>query len=223
MIDFEQLIHNLSTQEYHIIDNFLELTYCESLRSIAQDMEAQGLFRNAKIGLHLGARKNNTIRTDKILWVNEKDEHLAVQVFLKTIQQVMQIINQSFFLSLYEFETHFAIYQPGTFYKKHVDQFAKQKTRKISCVYYLNKDWQTQFGGELTIYNKESKLIQKIMPQENRFICFNSELPHEVCLTHQARYSITGWLKTRSSPLGDIISPKGEEPSLIIDFSCSMD
>ncbi|MBI2785834.1 MAG: 2OG-Fe(II) oxygenase, partial [Legionella longbeachae] len=81
------------------------------------------------------------------------------------------------------------------------DQFASQKTRKISCVYYLNSNWQLEFGGELKIYDEEGQLLQNVLPIENRFICFSSELPHEVCLTHQPRYSITGWMKTRSLSL----------------------
>ena len=44
----------------------------------------------------------------------------------------------------------------------------------------------------------QDELIQDITPCGNRFICFKSELPHEVCLTLQTRYSIAGWMKTRS-------------------------
>lgn len=197
----EQLIHNLCTQGFHFIDEFLSLDQYLGLRDLAQAQYQQGLFRGAKIGLTVNSKPNHAIRTDEILWLEEQDQNPSVQFFLKHINQLAALLNQNLFLGLHEFETHFASYQPGTYYKKHIDQFAAQKTRKISFVYYLNSDWQQEYGGELKLYDKHHQLIQKVLPQGNRFICFNSELPHEVALTHQVRYSITGWMKTRPSDI----------------------
>ncbi|KTD74538.1 2OG-Fe(II) oxygenase [Legionella tucsonensis] len=198
MIDYDQLVHKLCNQGFYIIDGFLEHSECQLLLTMAKELYEQGLFQGAKIGLKLELHKNEVIRTDEIFWLDEEEKNPAIQIFLERIQKLAQILNQSLFLGLYEFETHFATYQPGTYYKKHIDQFATQKTRKISCVYYLNKSWEAEFGGELKLYNIQDQLIETVLPLENRFICFNSELPHEVCITHQPRYSITGWMKTRS-------------------------
>lgn len=198
MIDSDLITHNLYTQGFHIIDDFLELHQCQTLRKLATEMHHQGLFKSARVGPIVQAQQNKTIRTDEIYWLDEDSVEPAVQAYLKKALQIAHILNQSLFLGLNEFETHFAAYQPGSFYKKHIDQFATKKTRKISCVYYLNEDWREEFGGELKLYTKEDQLLQNVSPLSNRFICFNSELPHEVCLTHQARYSIAGWMKTRS-------------------------
>lgn len=201
LIDSQLLIHNLCTHGFHIIENFLEPIQCQLIQAKAEEMYGQGLFRGAKIGLNLESHKNNTIRSDEIFWLDECEENPAIQNYLMKVQQLAQLINQELFLGLYEFETHLAAYQPGSYYKKHVDQFATKKNRKISYVYYLNKDWCAEFGGELKLYNQEEQLIHTVLPEENRFICFNSELPHEVCLTYQPRYSITGWMKTRSESI----------------------
>ncbi|MCL9683261.1 2OG-Fe(II) oxygenase [Legionella maioricensis] len=198
MIDNDLLTNDLCTHGFHIIDDFLELHHYQSLRKIAKEMQQNGLFKSARIGPIVHAQHNNKIRTDEICWLDENSAEPAVQAYLKQALHIAHILNHSLFLGLIEFETHFAAYQPGSFYKKHSDQFATKKTRKISCVYYLNEDWQEEFGGELKLYNQEDQLIQNVSPQANRFICFNSELPHEVCLTHQPRYSIAGWMKTRS-------------------------
>ncbi len=197
-MNIELITHDLCTQGFHLIDDWLGQEHCQALRTEAQTLYAQGLFRGAKIGLNVASHKNETIRTDEILWLEDNEHNPAIQIFLAQIQRLVQILNQSLFLGLNEFETHFANYQPGTYYKKHIDQFAAQKTRKISFVYYLNQDWQDEYGGALKIYNKEEQLIQQVAPVENRFICFNSDLPHEVAVTHQPRYSITGWMKTRA-------------------------
>jgi SM-20-related protein len=196
LLDSELITHDLYTQGYHIIDNFLAKEHCESLHHLAQKMYNKGLFRSAKIGLKIASQSNPTIRTDEIFWMDEQSRNYSIQAYLKQTNALASLLNQTLFLCLSDFETHFAAYQPGTFYKKHCDQFANQKTRKISCVYYLNPHWEEDFGGELKIY-KEEQLIQTVWPQGNRFICFNSELVHEVCLTHHVRYSIAGWLKTR--------------------------
>jgi SM-20-related protein len=193
----EFLINNLCTKGFYIIDDFLKEEQCKSLRTTVQEQYAQGLFRGAKIGLNINQHENTTIRKDEILWLNDAETNLEIRIFLEKINQLADLLNQSIFLGLHEIEAHFASYQPGTYYKKHCDQFANQKTRKITFVYYLNKDWQDEYGGLLNLYNTENQLIQKVIPLENRFICFNSELPHEVSVTHKPRYSITGWMKTR--------------------------
>lgn len=197
MLDSELISHNVCTQGFHIIDNFLELAHYQSLRRLAQKLHQEGSFRQAKIGLTLEAQHNKAIRADEICWLEEESDEPSVQAYLNQAFVLANILNQTLFLGLAEFETHFAAYQPGAYYKKHVDQFAAKKTRKISCVYYLNEHWNHEFGGELKLYDTQDNLIQHVVPQGNRFICFNSELPHEVCLTNQPRYSIAGWMKTR--------------------------
>ncbi|WP_428412133.1 2OG-Fe(II) oxygenase [Legionella sp.] len=201
MQNTEQLIDNLCNQGFHLLDEFLSLQHYFSLRATAKKLYDQGLFRSAKIGLNISSQQNKAIRSDEILWLESDNLDPAIQFFVNQIHQLCRILNQNLFLGLHEFETHFANYQPGTFYKKHIDQFAAQKSRKISFVYYLNEDWQDEYGGQLKLYNINDQLLENINPQGNRLICFNSELPHEVVTTNQTRYSITGWMKTRSVDL----------------------
>jgi SM-20-related protein len=191
------LVPDLCTRGFHIIDLFLTPEQAQTLKHLAEERYEQGLFQRAKIGLKTKLHKNDAIRTDDILWL-ENEHNPVLHMFLEKIQQLISLLNHALFLSISEFEVHFAYYQPGSFYKKHVDQFIQQKNRKISFVYYLNKDWKDTYGGALVLYDKEGQVLQQVMPLENRFICFNSELPHEVLVTHQYRYSITGWLKTRA-------------------------
>lgn len=196
-MNIDILIDEVGTKGFHIVDNFLNNQDFETLRTHCQGLYAQGVFNQAKIGFRAHATKNQRIRSDEIHWLNEYSEIPAIQSYYKQIQKISQRLNQTFFLGLIDFETHFAVYQPGAFYQKHCDQFAATKDRKISCVYYLNQHWKKEDGGELKLYSKNDELIETILPSQNRFVCFDSELPHEVCLTHQPRYSITGWLKSR--------------------------
>lgn len=197
LINAELLVDELYTKGFHIIDNFLDRHHYQALIQLAVATYEQGLFKSAKIGAKHNHQQNNTIRNDEICWLDEEHSNPAIAAYFQHTTEIANILNQQLFLGLIEFETHFASYQAGAFYKKHVDQFTNTKTRKISCVYYLNQDWQPSYGGELLIYNKGDSLIESVVPDGNRFICFTSDLPHEVCLTQQTRYSISGWMKTR--------------------------
>lgn len=193
------MIDNLCKQGFHIIDNFLDPKECNELRVIAQQMYQQGQYRSAKIGFNTKSQLNNAIRTDEIAWFGEDHPEPAIKAYLQTTHELMICFNRTLFLGLNEFETHFAAYQTGAFYKKHTDQFATNKSRKISCVYYLNEDWTAALGGELKLYAKDEQIMQSVLPIGNRFICFTSDLLHEVCVTNQTRFSIAGWMKTRKN------------------------
>ena len=64
-------------------------------------------------------------------------------------------------------EFHYALYPEGTFYKRHLDTFQNDKSRKLSVVCYLNsEDWKPEFGGELTIYTNENGTeLNAILPK----------------------------------------------------------
>lgn len=97
MIESEQLIHNLCTQGFYIIDDFLDLSECHSLLDTARKSYEQGLFRRAKIGLKLESHKNDIIRSDEIFWLNENETNPAIQIFLEKIKQLARILNESLF------------------------------------------------------------------------------------------------------------------------------
>jgi SM-20-related protein len=92
------------------------------------------------------------------------------------------------------YEFHYAMYETGSCYKKHLDQFRNNSSRKYSLIFYLNEDWQENDGGELCIYDGGD--VQKILPVTGKSVFFRSdELPHEVLVANRPRLSITGWLK----------------------------
>jgi SM-20-related protein len=182
---------------FHVIDHFLPVEVFCNLKEIAETLQNKGAFKLAKIGQQQQAHFNERLRKDKIYWLDTHDCSEAVQIYLAKVDEIAKTLNQFLFLGLLHFESHFAIYQPGSFYKKHVDQFTKTKDRRISCVYYLNEHWEEKDAGELRLYNKNHEFLFSTLPIGNRFICFQSDLPHEVCITNSTRYSLAGWMKTR--------------------------
>ena len=87
----------------------------------------------------------------------------------------------------------------GAFYQKHRDRFQNDNGRRLSLVFFLNKDWQSHDGGELVIYDPddEDRILQIVSPSFGTLVLFDSQrFPHEVRAPRRQRLSLTGWLKS---------------------------
>lgn len=199
-LPINHILDKLCTDRLTVIDDFLLEGEYQALLQFMHQLSNQNNFREAQIGSRQSSNRNSSIRSDKIFWLdNILQQQSALHPYVKAIEKIMEICNKNLFSNIKTWEGHFAIYQPGSFYKKHVDQFKTNKDRQISCIYYLNDDWEIENGGELLVYNESNELLSNILPKGNRFVCFRSELPHEVlpCFLRN-RYSLTAWLKSPS-------------------------
>lgn len=185
-------------QGYCIVDNYLDISCLNGLQAHVHSLYNNGSLSQSKIGRQQNSTLNAKIRNDEIFWLEENSANDNVSSYFAALNDLKLHLNQTLFLGLMRYEAHFAAYQPGSFYKKHVDQFKSNQDRKISCVYYLNTEWEPEFGGELILYDQEDVVLERILPTANRLVCFTSDMPHEVLTTRQhTRYSIAGWFKTR--------------------------
>ncbi|KAK9961876.1 hypothetical protein ABG768_007274 [Culter alburnus] len=83
----------------------------------------------------------------------------------------------------------------GTGYVRHVDN-PNGDGRCITCIYYLNKDWDVKVhGGLLQIYPEGRNVVANIEPLFDRLLIFWSDRrnPHEVKPAFATRYAITVW------------------------------
>lgn len=164
-------------------------------------------FKRATIGRGAEQTHDPNIRRDKILWLDNQRASLgAWRVWTTDLQQYL---NQRLFLGLFSFENHFALYEPGDFYRLHYDAFKGQSNRVLSLVTYLNHDWPDEAGGELLIYDQHQVLIVKVPPKAATVVLFLSEeFPHEVLPVTQERYSVAGWFRVNSSHTQQVDPPK---------------
>jgi SM-20-related protein len=197
--DLEHIADALAEDEYVVLDDFLSPEEVEALLGAIRIHQEEENFRKAGIGnAHLFQVKKE-VRGDFIKWIEPVDALPASLNFLSRIDDLRLQLNRLLFLSLRDFEAHYAIYPKGTFYEAHVDQFQSSLTRKISIACYLNTHWQEGDGGELAIH-KEGQVL-KYAPLAGRLALFRSDtVLHEVLRTEKPRYSITGWLLDQ--PLG---------------------
>ena len=197
---FEPIIDGILANGYGVADFFLTQNEVTVLANHLRDRRDAGQFRAAGIGNQQVAVQS-AIRGDEIMWVDEAAATADESAFLQRIGEFVQFINQTCYLGLREYEFHYALYPPGTFYKRHLDQFRSDSRRKLSVICYLNPNWQETDGGQLALYlpeetgKAERQII--IQPIGGRLVCFESgRLEHEVLPATRERLSLTGWLKT---------------------------
>jgi SM-20-related protein len=130
-----RLIDDLVRSNYGVVENAVEPTLVAALRECA----AEHRFRPAGVGK--AGINDPSIRNDEISWIDEKDLRPAEQRLFEFLEALRQRLNEELFLGLEDFEAHFASYESGHFYSRHVDRFADESARTISIVVYLNETW----------------------------------------------------------------------------------
>ena len=154
-------------------------------------------FSEAMIGKNLNQVREPSIRKSEIFWLEQNDTQLSpyVDPLFRSFDALKNILNESFFLSLKRWESQFALYRKGGFYKKHLDQFKNNRHRQITLILYLN---DCPEGGELVLYNRDQKNIKDFIikpKQGSMVIFFSNQIYHEVLPVTHPRYSITTWFR----------------------------
>lgn len=197
---FEPIIEGILNDGYGVVDGFLTEPEAQALAQRLHKRRAEGQFKAAGIG-NQQVTVEKQIRGDEIFWLDAAEATPEEAVYLNRIKDFIQYINQTCYLGLQDYELHYALYPPGTFYRRHLDRFRTDSRRKLSVICYLNDDWQEADGGQLAIYlpsDDAPERIETILPVSGRLVCFESDrLEHEVLPATRERLSVTGWLKTR--------------------------
>lgn len=84
----------------------------------------------------------------------------------------------------------------GGCFPAHYDNPGPPNTRALTCILYLNPEWQPGHGGELTLYPFLSRTPHRsIAPLHNRLVVFRSNtMLHRVEQCHAPRFCITIWI-----------------------------
>jgi SM-20-related protein len=171
------------------------------LRQECQDSCEIGAFRPAGVGRGAGLSVRPEIRSDHVLWLESADASVEQQLYLAWLELLRLALNQRFFLGLFDFEGHFAIYPEGAFYKAHLDRHAGTSGRIVTTILYLNPHWQPGDGGELKIWTtcgEKTGAFVLIEPRLGTMVCFLAgDFWHEVLPAVKTRMSITGWFRQR--------------------------
>ncbi|MDN3669972.1 2OG-Fe(II) oxygenase [Echinicola jeungdonensis] len=196
---YKSIAENIYEKGYVVVDDFISDDFREELLQEQQEILAHGQFRHAGIGKGNEFQIKPEIRSDKVCWMDHLNLTPLQNHYWNEIEKIREKINQRCFLGLRSFEAHFAMYPPGSFYLRHLDQFQNVKYRVVTTILYLNQKWEPGDGGALRMYLPKCEGQEEIMdvfPKGGRLVVFLSgEIPHEVLPTLKERVSITGWLR----------------------------
>lgn len=193
----------LAQDGFIILPQALPENLLAQLKQRAQTFDASH-WKQAGIGRAQQFQRDDSIRSDSIHWI-EKDDP-AEAAFLNHMDSLRQGLNQRLFMGLFDYESHFAVYQSGQFYQKHIDALKGRSNRVLSTVLYLNQQWRDEDVGELLLYSPEGdQLIDKVSPTFGTLAIFLSEeFPHEVLPANRERYSIAGWFRVNNNQGGQV-------------------
>lgn len=192
---FDCLVDTYLEQKVGIADDFLSIALAAHLKANLKALYATGQLHAAGIGNNLIPNQNKFIRSDRIHWLDPEHNDVSENQFFELMDRFIRYLNSTCYTGITGYEFHYALYETGSFYKRHLDQFQNNKSRAFTMIMYLNDGWKEKDGGELCIYHDAH--TQTIAPENGKCVFFkSSELEHEVLQTQEPRLSITGWLKT---------------------------
>jgi len=191
---FNTLIDSFINDKVGIAEHFLNESLAGHLKENLTTLFSQNKMQHAGTGNNAILHRNMLMRGDSIHWLDRVHNDVHENSFFDLMDRFVKYLNENCYTGINSYEFHYTLYAPGTFYKKHMDRFQNNDSRKFSMIMYLNTEWISGDGGELCIHHEEG--LQNISPLNGKVVFFKSnELEHEVLETHKNRMSITGWLK----------------------------
>ncbi|KPP61918.1 Egl nine2-like [Scleropages formosus] len=168
-------------------DGFLGLPLGERVLKEVEILNQSGSFRGGQL-VSQRAIPSRSIRGDQIAWVEGHEPGC------KNIGLLMAHIDEAVMYSAMNGQLGNCVINgrtkamvacypgDGTGYVRHVDN-PNRDGRCITCIYYLNKDWDFKVhGGLLQIYPEGQNMVANIEPLFDRLLIFWSDRrnPHEV-------------------------------------------
>jgi SM-20-related protein len=194
-VEFDSIIDTFLDTKVGIAQHFITNELASELKQHILLLHKKNLMKEAGTGVAASVMVSKAIRSDKIYWLDRLHNNMHENSFLDIIDSFVLFLNKTCYTGITGYEFHFTVYEKGSFYKKHIDQFKHNKDRAYSMIVYLNPNWEKADGGELCIHHEKN--LQYISPENGKVVFFKSDvIEHEVLISNTERISITGWFKT---------------------------
>ena len=195
----ETTLDGLARWGFAVVEDAFPGEFLDALAAEARAAWREGDYHPAGIGRE--ADRQPEVRADHILWLDPAAPTALQGRYLGALEELGSAIRRQLYLPVHEVEAHFAIYPPGAFYHRHLDQFQQMPHRLVSCLLYLNRDWQVENGGQLRLYHSGEEgreVAVDVWPEHGTFVCFLSDrIEHAVLPTTRPRASLAAWLRQR--------------------------
>ena len=183
---------------YVVAPHFVDDATVAALRLRTLELDADGLFSPAAVGRGSTRLRRVDVRGDRIRWLDPNSPDESEQSLYTKLEALRVAVNRELQLGLFELEAHYAIYPTGRGYARHLDRFRDDDARVLSCVLYLNDDWQPGDGGALRLHLHDGDALE-IPPAGGTLVAFLSQaFDHEVLPARRTRIALTGWFRRRA-------------------------
>ncbi|XP_019382270.1 PREDICTED: egl nine homolog 1, partial [Gavialis gangeticus] len=181
-----------------VVDEFLGKEVGGRVAQEVRALHHTGRFTDGQL-VSQKSDSSKDIRGDKITWVEGKEPGChTIGLLMNSMDDLIRHCNGK--LGDYKIngrtKAMVACYPGnGTGYVRHVDN-PNGDGRCVTCIYYLNKDWDAKVsGGILRIFPEGKAQFADIEPKFDRLLFFWSDRrnPHEVQPAFATRYAITVW------------------------------
>ncbi|XP_053328576.1 prolyl hydroxylase EGLN2 [Spea bombifrons] len=179
-------------------DHFLGDALGSGVLDEVELLNRSGKFRDGQLVSQRTIPSKN-IRGDQITWVEGKEPGCEnIGVLMSRIDEVIMHCGGKLGSYVINGRTKamVACYPGnGMGYVRHVDN-PNRDGRCLTCIYYLNQNWDTKVhGGLLQIFPEGRSVVANIEPIFDRLLIFWSDRrnPHEVKPAYATRYAITVW------------------------------
>ena len=172
----ESISDAIAQSGWAVLNNAIPRSLAIRLHHVATEIVD---YQTAGVGRNKANHENRFVRRDLTSWIigNEPGE----AAWFQWANQLRRHLNRSLFLGLEHFDFHFALYKPGTFYRRHLDTFSGDENRKLSLVVYLNPSWLPSHGGELIIFDHDNSPLVSIAPEMGTLVVFLVSITHTRC------------------------------------------
>ena len=157
-----QALDSLAERHYAVIPNFLLVNMQQALLEELLQRQRDGFFHAAHIGRGQHQARHSQIRGDSICWLEE--DFAIGKHYLAMMERLRQQLNQDFYLGLRSFEAHYAHYQIGSVYQRHVDRHKDNNARVVSAV----GAWRAAWGGSGAPYAAAEPASRRPRPPRPR-------------------------------------------------------
>jgi len=193
-----------------VIDNVFGVDFCKEIKKEIQSLYDTGcLYLNktyyegrkeeGKFTYSYSVAKPNIYELDLIDSNRQSVPYLNNLYQDKTLMNRLNELLPTMSLDCLDIKVQFNRGDGGCF-PMHFDTTQTVSRRQITCILYLNEDWEEGVGGELRIFPFPYKHID-IAPLMDRLVVFSShEVLHRVLPSYLPRYCITLWYEGSLSP-----------------------
>ena len=148
-IEFEELINGLLENNVGISNHFLTEDLSNHLNKNLLNYISADALQTARIGNEDKRVEDSEVRSDRILWLDKSHGNVHENAYLEIMDGFISHLNMTCYTGITEAEFHYSLFEKGSFYTKHLDQFQDNSSRKYSLVSYLNDSCKEGDGGEL--------------------------------------------------------------------------